>query len=212
MVNIVDSVIDSRYFTADMLWEDVKKFKFSLLAYDEIQCYNGMLKSHDMETFLEEEEKKLNMTRMKGPVHKNNISDSTFITAAKMFVYIANCNPTSPIKPAWNKFYADLLSNSSPRLILQTLTSLSKMQTEGLGRINIPAKLISRLGKYFSFQFDKIKIALTSSRQIAKEQPKLIGTEIPDCIHDDKCDETIQLTRSAGTLLLKVLLRFGPIL
>ena len=198
MVNIVDNVINNRHINVEQLWEDVKNFRFGLLGQDALQCYTGMLKSHDMETFLEEEERRLNMTRGIGPVHKDNISDSTLNTAAKMFVYIANCNPTSPIKPAWNKFYADLLTNSSPRLIVQTLTSLTKLQTKGLGKINIPAELITRLGKYFSFQFDKIKIALASSRKVAKKQPKLVGMDFPDCFYDKKCGNINEITKTVG--------------
>ena len=200
MVNIVDSVINSRHYTLDKLWEDVENFKSSLLGQDELECYVGMLMNNDMETFLEEEETRMNMTRGRGPgpVHNNNISDSALKSAAKLFVYLANCDPTGSSKQAWNKFYADLLTNSSPRLILQTLTSIKKMQTEGQRRINIPAELISRLGKYFSFQFDKIKIAHTSSRKMAKEQDKSIGTKIPDCFHHNECAEIHKFIRTIG--------------
>ena len=81
-------------------------------------------------------------------------------------------------------------------MIFQTLTSLRKKQTEEPGRVNIPAELISRLGKLFY----KIKIALTSSRKMAKEQPKLM--DIQDCFNDDKCDEINQVFRTIGILLL----------
>lgn len=75
-----------------------------------------MLKSHNLEKVVKEEERRLNMTRGLGAAHQKNISDSTLETAAKMFVYLANCNTTIPLKPAWKQFYTDLLTNTSPRL------------------------------------------------------------------------------------------------
>ena len=86
------------------------------------------------------------------------------------------------------------LRNFPPRMILQTLVSLSKTQAISFGERNIPADLISKLRDYFPLQFDEIKMALTPLGKIQQDWLKSLGR----CVSEKECDKINQILTSIG--------------
>ena len=109
-----------------------------------------MVYNNVIERFLDQQEKKLNITKISAPVYENNITDITLTTAARMYITLFYCPSVAHV--SWIQFYQNLFLNFSPRFILQNLVNLSKVKT---GDKNIPGSLLSRLDHYLNFENEK---------------------------------------------------------
>ena len=87
-----------------------------------------------------------------------------------------------------------LLRNFPPRMILQTLVSISKTQAISFQERNIPVDLISKLREYIPLQFDEIKMALTPIKKIQQDWLESLGR----CVSGKECDKINQILRSIG--------------
>ena len=144
---------------------------------DECDAYNSFLSENDMKNAIRKMEELLNTTGSYDI--KENVNGTLLKDAAEMFIYLQFC-PKPLTKSPWRDFYANLLMNSSPKLIISTLNRIlksSELET-GNGK-NVPEKLLEKIRENLQLQHKNIKI-MTKDRDILvnkndKEYQCMIG-------------------------------------
>ena len=195
MVNILQNTDhevfeDIRTFRRD--WVDLKKEKSTSLCDGYKRVYNKVI-----ERFLDEQERKLNITKMTDPLYENNVTDISLTTAARMYITLLYCPTVNHV--SWIQFYQDFFNKFSSRFILQTLVNLSKVKTGGR---NIPGSLLSKLDHHINLQYEKIDLAMdkksTLIRKLKDGQIKKYAQELEHCLNETKCNELNRIINTIG--------------
>ena len=202
MVQLAKSENDKNMSRYEQITKTIKEkekcIQSGSLKYN-IMCFRGQIKPEYYNV--------LNKTSLK---HDGSRNDDDIKTGFMIFSSLIYCSESV----ALSQFLQSLLSNQSPRSIIQA--TVNTIQS-GTIKENVNRKILNQfymdLDKIMEFKFGKILLALSSPPQLeairAKNWPYLshYSKEINHCLSGDSCQGVSDIVQTLGKILNMALMK-----